>query len=391
MKKCFIIIIWLLSANFIFGIDDILINSRREGITRNQDLGSLIVLKKPANVVALDDKTSAYLVADLRKKFVYKASRLAESLIKEVNIKHANISFDQSLLILLESIPLGNSKFLNRIICLDLVNYEIINAFEFQSEDRELFDIDFLDDYSVVIKSFNHKSKKFQLEFFYLKEQNFKNPEFFFELPENVSDLKVLNGKVLVKLLNKELLVFDSMSLAQRQICRSEGGVLVFDFDNDRLVNITTKGSEIFVNNNSKYLSSNFFDFPIEHLKFAIALDDSVNTILLGNDNNIYKLLELKNLVRTDMQTSKNVILLNKNLDALLTLSPKKEMLKLNHPEEVELVNFNMLRPKSQTLVNYVFFVGKNQENILVLGDSGELFKLSRPRKRYEKSLVKEF
>ena len=113
--------------------------------------------------------------------------------------------------------------------------------------------------------------------------------------------------------------------------------------------------------------------------------------ILIGNDEVIKNLVNLKTLKDSDFATTNGIIQYNFKQNYLLTLSGKKEQLFLHYPDLLYELAYNTLKPRSKTLIEKLFFLGENDSNIMILCESGELFLLHKERRKFKKTLLFKF
>ncbi len=359
------------------------------------DYGKLTVIKKDGATSPNRNRNSADAVADNGLLISYQASRADNSMIPIVNLQDAVLSEDKSLLVLLESVLNEDSnKFLNRIVFFDIAKGKIVNGFEFKDENREFESAALSNDNILIIEEFQGDVKKRFLRFYPLAAKKFTvSASLAYELSAGVSDFACVNEFVFVKLENHELLLFHKGKLLSRFHCRAAGGKILISPDSS-LINITQSFSEILkVASNKQLYSINFYNLGTAlELDFAVPIKQDLSEVLVGSDKSIKKLVNFGSLLDTEYSTSNNIIQYNFKQNILLTLSPKKEEIQLYLPEgDFKELNYNTLRPRSQTLIDELFFIGDNNENILILCESGELFVLAKERKKYNKILLCKF
>ena len=366
---------------------------KHEHISQVTDTGKLTAVAKPTpDNSAGTATTSVALVASKKAEFAYRASRSGGSIIPIINICDAVLSNDKSLLILLESVETTPKKYLNRLVFFDTANKEIVNAFEFTNSDTKYAKAWLTPSDILLIQEFNPTLDKNILNFYPLKTKTFKTPEFSYSLNKPISDLLIGNDVIFVKLEDQSILAFDDNSYLSATQCRGEAGKLFFTPANT-VVNLTSKGTETLRLGSTKKLHSvdfNNLQIPAP-LDIAITLNSNLSEILLGSNQQIYKLANLNTIIDTNLTTANNIIAFNEKQNFLLTISAKKEQLVLNSINETKNIDYNKLRPQSKTLIDKLFFIGENNENIMILCESGELFMLQKIRKKYTKTLLFKF
>lgn len=393
MKKFLIFAIIISLAYMVYADSNYVQFVKHRHIEKTIDMGNLTVFENPTKENSPSPNGVARLIYNPNISVSYRASRSGNSVIPVLNIRDAILSDDQSLLILLESARNSNEENLNRIIFFDTANNRIINAFEFNNTEKEYIQGALTLNNFLVVEEFNKKEKKFSLQFYPLTTKKFNSAKNSHTLPGTISDLLIHESSVFVKIADTpELICYQNGLFHSKVNCREKGGKLLLSPQGD-IINITAKGTEFFrIGNEQKLYSFNFNNIAIDFdIDFVVPIQGDLMQILIGNDEVIKNLVNLKTLSDSDFATTNGIIQYNFKQNYLLTLSGKKEQLFLHYPDLLYELTYNTLKPRSKTLIEKLFFFGENDSNIMILCESGELFLLHKERRKFKKTLLFKF
>ena len=370
---------------------------KHKHLAKVADTGILTIVKNPAANRVSRSGTSAALVENPFITVSYRAGRSQLAMIPVLNISDAILSADKSLLILLESTLQQSEEeinSINRIIFFSPEYQKIINAFEFKNSKKEYLRGELAADNTLLIEEFCRKENTHFISLYKLNAENYQTPITSTPISAQISDVKSSENTFLVKLENNELLAFSNGELRSRFNCRRQGGKIILTENND-IINITPSGVETLrLSSSGKLYSADFADLKLpKKIDFAVALKKDLSLIVAGTDSEIMQIANLNTALESDLETSKGIIAFNQAQNYLLTVSEKKEELKLEDQatSDITEINYNKITPRSKTLIDKLFFVGDQDCDIMILCESGELFLLRKVRRTYKKNLLFKF